>query len=362
MDFKSFLRFILPVAILLLIIYIGMIFIFIIAPFIIAYIINFGLKPFVNLLERRGTNHTVSVTIVFIIAFGLISVFFALFIPAVGSEISTIQNEFDQYSKVLTDKINLFRSNLLHFSDGFSALLGTDNIQSELEKSLKNTMTSYVKRIPGLLLNFISLILYIGVIPFATFFLLLDDVKFKKRIIELVPNRYFETTLLLIFNLNRQMIQLLRGMCAESIIFIILASFGLWLIKLDYPILIGIFAGLSNLIPYVGPVVGTLAAFLVAAMTGQPSIIFIYIILVFLVVNFIDNVFVQPIVFSRAANLHPLIVLILVLIGSKFGGVVGMFLAVPLASLLQIILKMFFTEINRPRRRPISEFKIIDIG
>lgn len=362
MDLKTALRYILPVAIMMATIYIGMTFIFILAPFIISYIMNFGLKPFVNLLERRGTNHTVAVTIVFIAAFGLISVFFALFIPAVGSEISNIQNGFDLYSKVLTDKINIFRSNLLHFSDGFSGLFGTNNIQSELESSLKNTLSSFVKRIPGLLLNLLPLILYIGIIPFATFFLLLDDVKFKKRIIELVPNRYFETTLLLLFNLNRQMVQLLRGMCAEAIIFSILASFGMWLIKLDYPIIIGIFAGFSNLIPYVGPVVGTLSAFLVAIMTAQPPIFFLYIILVFIVIKFIDDVFVQPIVFSKAANLHPLIVIILVLLGSELGGVLGMFLAVPLASLFQVILKMFFTEINRPRKIPISEFKIIKIS
>jgi len=361
MDFKSFLRYILPVAILLLIIYIGMLFIFILAPFIIAYILNFGLKPFVNLLERRGINHTFSVVIVFITAFGLISVFFAFFIPAVGSEIFNIQNEFDLYAKVLIGKINTFWSNLLHFSDGFSSLFDTRNLQSELESSLKNSISSFLRHIPGLLLNFLPLLIYIGVIPFATFFLLLDDVMFKKKIIELVPNRYFETTLLLIFSLNRQMVQLLRGMCAEAIIFSILASFGLWLINLDYPIVIGIFAGLSNLIPYVGPVVGTLSAFLVAVMTGQPPIFFFYIILVFIGVKFIDDVFVQPIVFSRAANLHPLIVIILVLLGSELGGIVGMFLAVPLASLFQVILKMFFTEIHRPRRSPISDFKIVDI-
>jgi len=361
MDFKSLLRYIPPFFILLAVIYIGIKFIFILAPFIISYIMNFGLKPFVNMLERRGVKHTLSVTIVFIVAFGLITVFFIFFIPAFISEISNIQNGFDQYSSVIAAKINLFRSNLFHFSDGFSSLLGTNNIQAEIETSLKNTLSAFVKRIPVFLLHMLPLVLYIGIIPFATFFLLLDDVKFKKRIIELVPNRYFETTLLLLFNLNRQMVQLLRGMCTEAIIFSILASFGLWLIKLDYPIIIGIFAGFSNLIPYVGPVVGTLSAFLVAIITGKPPIFFLYIVLVFAGVKFIDDVFVQPIVFSKAANLHPLIVIILVLLGSELAGVLGMFLSVPLASLFQIILKMFFAEIHRPRRQRLSEFKIVDI-
>jgi len=333
-------------------------FIFILAPFIIAYVMNFGLKPLVNILEQRGIAHTTAVVIVFIVAFGLITGFFVIFIPAVASEIFTIQNQFDLYAGVLTEKVNSFRSNLLHFSNGISSLFNTNNIESELESSLKNTINSFVRRIPGLLLNFIPLILYTGVIPFATFFFLLDDVRIKKKIIELVPNRYFETTLLLLFSINRQVEQLLKGMCAECIIISILASFGLWLINLDYPILIGIFAGLSNLIPYVGPVVGTFAACLVAVMTAQPPIFFFYIVLVFLAVNFIDNVFVQPIVFSRTTNLHPLLVIILVLLGSKLLGIVGMFIAVPLASLFKVILKILLTEINRPRGIPISDFKI----
>ena len=212
------------------------------------------------------------------------------------------------------------------------------------------------------MLNFLPLILYIGIIPFATFFLLLDDVKIKKRIIDLVPNRFFETILLLLFSLNYQMGMLLRGMFASAAIISIFASFGLWIIDLEYPILIGIFAGLSNLIPYVGPIVGTFAACIVAVMTAKTPIFFLSIILVFLVVNLLDNVFVQPIVMSKAANLHPLIVITLVLMGSKIGGIVGMFLAVPVASLLQVILKILFTELRRPRKPDFSQYSIIQIN
>ena len=157
-----------------------------------------------------------------------------------------------------------------------------------------------------MLLNIIPIFLYLFVIPFATFFFLLDEVKIKKKIIGFVPNRYFETTLLLFHNLNHQFGLLLRGMFTSAFIISLLASFGLWSIDLEYPILVGIFAGVSNLIPYFGPIAGTFAAFLVSVMTMKPMIFFFYIILVFLAVNLLDNIFVQPIVMAKAANLHPL--------------------------------------------------------
>ena len=148
-------------------------------------------------------------------------------------------------------------------------------------------------------------------------------------------------------------------MFTSAFIISLLSSAGLWMIDLEYPIIVGIFAGLSNLIPYFGPIVGTVAAFLVAIMTSMPPIYFVKIIFVFLAVNLIDNDFVQPIVMARAANLPPLIVIFLVLLGSHLGGIIGMLIAVPLASLLQVILKIIIVEIKRPRRTDFSKYNIM---
>ena len=149
-------------------------------------------------------------------------------------------------------------------------------------------------------------------------------------------------------------------MLITAIIMSVLISFLLWLIGLQYPILVGIFSGLSNLIPYAGPVVGIIASFIVALVTGAPSVTYLYIIFVFILANLIENIFIQPIVLARAANLHPLLVIFLVLIGSNFGGVLGMLLAVPVASLLQVVIRIFYQELKRPIRPDFGKFRDID--
>ena len=200
------------------------------------------------------------------------------------------------------------------------------------------------------------MILNIIVIPFATFFFLLDDHRIKKTIIGIVPNRYFEVALIMVHKLHRQFGFLLMGMLADALIVAILASVGLWIIGLKYPLIVGIFAGATNLIPYFGPVVGTVIAFFVALITGSSNIMFLYILLVFLVVNLLENIFVQPIVFSRAANLHPLLVIFLVLAGSKIAGIFGMLLAVPCASLFQVVIKIIYNEFKRPVLPDFSKY------
>ncbi|MFC1608379.1 AI-2E family transporter [Candidatus Latescibacterota bacterium] len=360
-DVKTIIRYVFPLVIIVVVLYVFFKFILILAPFVIAYILNFGLKPFVNLLEQRGMRHTLAVICVFLGAFGLLTVLFILLVPAIASEVSSIQSQLDDYISVLVGKVDAVKASLTNFSAGFSANVKGKDLTDQISSGLNTVLSSFIKSIPGLLFNFLPLIMYVGIIPFATFFLLLDDANIKKKLIVMVPNRYFETTLLLLYSLNYQMGQLLRGMFASAVIISILASSGLWVIKLDYPILIGIFAGMSNLIPYVGPIVGTFAAFLVAVMTAKPLIFFLFIVLVFLCVNLIDNVFVQPIIMSKAANLHPLVVIILVLLGSNLGGIVGMFLAVPLASLIQVFLKIGLKELKRPRKTPISEMEIVSL-
>lgn len=177
-----------------------------------------------------------------------------------------------------------------------------------------------------------------------------------KKLIGLVPNRYFEISLKIIRSLHKQFGMLLMGMLIDAIIVTLMASAGLWMIGLNYPIIVGLFAGVTNLIPYFGPVVGTIMAFIVAIVTGSPPIIFLYIILVFIVVNLLENVFVQPLIFSKAANLHPLSIIFLVLAGSKLAGLLGMLLAVPLASLFQVVVKILYNELMRPIRPDFTQY------
>ena len=328
----------------------------ILAPFIIAYILQFPLRPFVNMLKQRGVKHTAAVSLVFISALVLIMIFLSILIPAIASELSNIHDNIEDYSAILIKKYNEIQEILLDPAGPLKSLMRNESLIHEFTTYLKSSLLFFIQNIPKKIFSLLPLVLYIVVIPFATLFFLLDAQRIKERIIRLIPNRYFEISLNILHSLHKQFSLILRGMFMSAIIISILASSGLWIIGLEYPILVGIFAGMANLIPYFGPIVGIVAASLVAVVTGSPPIFFLSIVLTFILVNLLDNVLVQPMILARAANLHPLIVIFLVLTGSKIGGILGMLLAVPVASLLQVVIIILFNVLKRPARPDFSQY------
>ncbi len=334
-------------------------------PFVIAYILHFALKPFVNNLEQRGIKHFTAVVSVFSVFFLVFALFSYLFVPAIVGEFMSIQDNIPEYSRSLSTKLSSLENSFLGEFDSFYS-----NFNGNQKNEVRNLISSFfsdavprlLKKLPSLIIGLLPIFLYILVIPFATFFFLLDEYRIKKLFIGMVPNRYFEVTLNLVYSLNRQFGWLLRGMLITAVIMSAIISFLLWFIELEYPIIVGIFSGLSNLIPYAGPVVGVFASFLVALVTGAPNITYLYIILVFVLANLIENIFVQPLVLAKAANLHPLLVIFIVLLGSNFGGILGMLLAVPVASLLQVVIRILYSELKRPIRPDFSKFSDVELS
>ncbi len=332
----------------------------IIMPFLVGYIFHFALKPFVNFFSRRGMKHRLSVTVVFLSAFLIAAVFFKLFIPAIISEFHDIQDNIPVYSQELEDKIAVLENSL---PEGISSFFPSDAPDGETDSFIKKYISGYfidvLKKLPGLVLSYLPFFLYLFIIPFATFFFLLDEYKIKKAFIDNVPNMYFETSLNLMHSLNRQFGLLLGGMLITVTLMSFIISVLLYFIGLDFPIIVGIFSGVANLIPYAGPVVGTFSGFIVALMTGAPNSMYLYVILIFVAANLIENVFIQPIIYAKAANIHPLMVIFLVLGGSRYGGIIGMLVAVPIASLLQVTVRILYREVARPSRPDFSLYRDI---
>jgi predicted PurR-regulated permease PerM len=111
---------------------------------------------------------------------------------------------------------------------------------------------------------------------------------------------------------------------------------GYYFIGVNYPILLGVVAGVSNLIPYVGPFVGVIPAILISmTQTGDLSMV-TPILLFLLIVQSIDNIIVQPLCFSKTVDMHPLTVIVVLIVGNQLLGVLGMLLAIPIYTILKV--------------------------
>lgn len=199
----------------------------------------------------------------------------------------------------------------------------------------------------GLVPGALGLVTQLVVIPFIGFFLLKDGRRFRKGFISLVPNRYFEFTLNVLRKADAQLGGYLRGQLLAALIVGLLSTLALWLIGVDYYFLIGLVAGLANLIPFLGPIIGATVAIVVAAVTTGSFALTLPIVFAFVVIQLIDNVGTQPLVLSRNVEMHPLVILVVLLVAGELFGLLGLLLAVPAAAVLKVLVQESVTTFRR---------------
>ncbi len=179
-------------------------------------------------------------------------------------------------------------------------------------------------------------IMLIVIVPFVAFFFLREGRRITHGMIELVPNGYFEMTLNLLHSINNSIGGYIRGQILAVTVVAVLAGGGLMAIGMPYAWPIGVLAGLSNMIPYLGPIIGIVSATIVALATLGGMSMVTKVVIVFAVIQIVDNVLIQPIVIAKSVDLHPLVILVVVMIGSDLWGIVGMLVAVPATGILKV--------------------------
>ena len=306
---------------------------------IISMLFAYILDPVASQLEAKGFSRSLATVLIFVIFFLLLFVVGWWIFPTLFNELLVIQKNLNPHS---TQDIFIQIENFIQEKFAFINLSNV-NIQGEINKLISN----FSKQIIAFAANLVSVISAVVIIPFITFFLLKDGRDMKKLFISYIPNRYFEMSLNVLHKVDIQLGGYLRGQFIEALVVGTLSILALWILGIKYFILIGIFAGLANLIPYVGPVAGAVPAILVAITNGADSTLIIYIIIAFIIIQLIDNVIMQPLVLSKSVNLHPLLIVLAILIGGNFFGILGMFLAVPVAGILKVTSSELYNGIRK---------------
>ena len=196
-----------------------------------------------------------------------------------------------------------------------------------------------------------SIIMFLIITVAFTSTMLLSAQKFKKSFIKMVPNRYFEMSLKIIDRISDQISSYVRGTLTAAFIVGALSIIGLNILcsvtdmQHDYIILVGVLAGLFNLIPFIGPMIGGVLAILFFLITGQASGFelqyyhILFIMFTFAGVQLIDNLISSPFIISDSVGLHPMFVIIVVMVGGSILGPLGMIISVPLAAVLKVIVE-----------------------
>ncbi|BDQ04139.1 AI-2E family transporter [Ignavibacterium sp.] len=302
----------------------------------ISILLSLILEPFVHQLEEQGINRTFSTLIVFI-AFGFI-IYLALsvVIPKLIYQMDQLITSLRGFS--FNEELKVLEAKILRVFPFFSKGEISNRIQNFISSQLANTVSHFYEYVSGL----VSIVAVLVIVPFISFFLLKDSNKIKRELIHLAPNKFFEPAYWILKRVTLQLGRFVRGWIFDATFVGVVLGFGFWFIGIPNALPLGVIAGLGHLIPYFGPVIGGVPAMIISVIyIGDLSQIPLIILLVALTYT-VDNGVVQPYVFSKSVDMHPIAIILLIIAGSQLFGLLGMLLAVPTATVIKTAAKEIY--------------------
>jgi putative permease len=302
---------------------------------LLAFVISYTAGPAVNFLERQGVGRTLATAGTFLV-FGLVLTCagFWLF-PYFGQTLAALQSDMPRYISGVGRFITELETKLHSFSGPLSGF----DVTARVEIQLTQWTQDFFDRLPGFLKTCVT-VMVLG--PFLAFFMVKDGRSVMNMILGLVPNQLFEPALSLIHQINFQIGQFVRARILESVIVGLVTGIGLLLISFPYAVLLGVFAGITNFIPYLGPIMGAVPAFAIALVNGHTGLEVFFVALVYVVAQLIDAGFLIPLMVARIVDLHPVTVIVVIIAGAQVMGILGMIISIPVASTLKVTLSTIY--------------------
>jgi predicted PurR-regulated permease PerM len=294
--------------------------------------------------------HTISAILSLIVIVLVFLSLIAIFVPLILSQADTISRiDVSQLAANLQGPLQSIDEKLHRFG----AIPIGQSLQDFLIEKAKSVVN--LGNVGAILGKFISAAgsLFIGLfsILFIAFFFLKDENMFEESLLLFVPDKRHDSTRKVVAESKNLLVRYYLGVLLELLGVMTLITLGLWIFGIKNALLIGFFGGLMNIIPYLGPVIGTaigvilgISATLATGEYDQVLPLSVKLIAVFLIVNFIDNNILVPVIYSKSVKSHPLEIFLVIIIGGGLAGLVGMLLAVPVYTLLRVMAKEFLQE------------------
>jgi len=302
---------------------------------IIGVLLAYVIGPLVDRTQGGlGGPRWVSILLTFGVVFGTIAFLLTYLLPFLAAQVTDITQQVSQ--DTITEIAGFLQERVEETFPNTQIDLIEAVTQAFETLFERDTVAAFVGSVVDIFANIVYALV---IIPMVTFFVLKDGHDIRQSLLALVPNRYFEVSLHIIEKVEHNLGRYFRALLTQCSFVALTATVLLYVVGLDYALAVGVFTGLANTIPYLGPALGFLLGSVVAVVqTGDFALIF-WVFLAMGATQLMDNVFFQPIIFSRAAQTHPLVILFVVLIFAQLGGIVGMIIAIPLLTTVRVLIQ-----------------------
>lgn len=284
---------------------------------LISIIISSAIDPVADYLQKRRIPRGLSVLLVYLALLGVVVTVVALLVPPITQQFQQLTQE--NFLDRLDSKIGNFRQTL----DNFGVGRALENNLKGLAGSVSGTLFQTTKGVVTGLVSFLTILV-------ISFYLTAEESGFKNFIKFLTPFKHQAYVLGLTTKIQKKMGHWVLGQMILSVAIFGLTYIGLLILRVDYALVLAIIAGLLEIVPYIGPFIAVVPAALFAFLQNPP--LAIAVIILYLIVQQLENHIIVPIVMSRSVGLNPVIVILGILIGGSLAGVIGALIAIPILS------------------------------
>lgn len=318
----------------------------ILPPLVVAGILYYLIDPLIDWLEAKFNIPRVwSISIVFILIFGLLIWMVVTLIPIIQSQINSLIHNIPSYWRDLQGMLNELSHNprlqKLHLTQNFS----TTKINHSLAQSWDGVLGSAFNNLTsavGIVSNVVMILL---TAPFVLFFMLKDDRQIKPLVLKYVPDRLKASIGVTLTEINGALSSYIRGQLTVAFWVAVMFAVGYLIAQVPYALLLGITAGFLNLIPYVGSALGLIPAIILALINGHGMIWSV--IIVFAIEQTIETRVVSPLVVGNKMNMHPVTTIFVLLVSGGMFGLAGVIFGIPIFAILKIICSRIFKWFQR---------------
>ena len=306
----------------------------IVPPLLIAIAVVYLLNPLVSALERRGVPRAAGAGIVYVLFLCIVALVISLLVPVVTRQVGQVIDHFPDY---LADAQATISRLAARFGQEPDFRLDAEQVREWLSAGEnRQAVTRYLTGLRSVTNSVISGLIIIVLGPVMAFYLLVDLPRLERGAMALIPPGRRDEIRGLMDRIGQAVGGFFRGQLLVALFVGVASSIGLWAIGLPYWLLVGMVAGIFNLVPLVGPFIGGGLAVIIALVSGEP-LKAVWAALVLLAVQQIDNHLISPNVMGRTVQLHPVVVMLALLVGASFAGLFGMLVVVPLVAMAKII-------------------------
>lgn len=324
--------------------------------FLVSLLFAAALDPTVDKLEKYKIPRGVSVGMIMLLLLGILTLFVYSMIPLLSSQLSDLGSKVG----ILVENLSNGTLKVPNFLQPLVNEIATELEGANFTAALQSQLLNYSKELSGLAGNFFETLISISnglanflIVLMLTYFMSVDEAEIDTFILRISPKKYGPYITAKTNSIKQKVGDWLRGQLILMIVVGVTTYLGLILLGTDYAFTLSLIAGLTELIPVIGPWLGLLAAIPIAINQGGSMLLWVT-VLYFIIQRLENNLFV-PIIMKKATGLNPVVVILAMLVGNKFLGILGIIISIPVTAILGIFLEDVLVKKEESQKIPKSK-------